>query len=82
MKYFFHRIHRNHRISYKSSPHSPHFLQKLTQKPRPGLDDEINEDVQAHFNNNQSKANFLFSIFPLGFAVLQCPSPCFADMTE
>ena len=33
---YFHRIHRNHRISYKNSPHSPHFLQKFTQKPRPG----------------------------------------------
>ena len=31
-----HRIHHNHRISYKISPHSPHFLQKFTQKPRPG----------------------------------------------
>ena len=31
-----HRIHRNHRISYKNSPHSPHFLQKVTQKPWPG----------------------------------------------
>ena len=33
---FFHRIHRNHRISYENSPHSPHFLRKFTQKPRPG----------------------------------------------
>ena len=32
---YFHRIHRNHRISYKNSPHSPHFLQKITLKPRP-----------------------------------------------
>ena len=32
----FHRIHRNHRISYKNSSHSPNFLQKCTQKPRPG----------------------------------------------
>ena len=30
---YFHRI---HRISYKDSPHSSHFLQKFTQKPRPG----------------------------------------------
>ena len=29
-------FHRNHRISYKNSPHSPHFLQKFNQKPRPG----------------------------------------------
>ena len=34
---FFHRIHRNHRISYENSPHSPHFLRKFTQKPRPGI---------------------------------------------
>ena len=34
---FFHRIHRNHRISYENSPHSPHFLRKFTQKPRPGM---------------------------------------------
>ena len=33
---YFHRIYRNHRISYKNSPHSSHFLQKFTQKPRPG----------------------------------------------
>ena len=33
---YFHRIHRNQRISYKNSPHSPHFLQKVTLKPRPG----------------------------------------------
>ena len=33
---YFHRIHRNHRISYKNSPRSPHFLQKFTQNPRPG----------------------------------------------
>ena len=32
----FYRIHCNHRISYKISPHSPHFLQKITLKPRPG----------------------------------------------
>ena len=25
-----------HRISYEYSPHSPHFLQKFTLKPRPG----------------------------------------------
>ena len=29
---FLHRIHRNHRISYENSPHSPHFLQKFTPK--------------------------------------------------
>ena len=34
--FFFHRIHRNHCISYTNSPHSPHFLQKCTRKPRPG----------------------------------------------
>ena len=33
---YFHCINRNHRISYKNSPHSPHFLQKITLKPRPG----------------------------------------------
>ena len=33
---YFHRIHHNHRISYKNSPRSPHFLQKFTQNPRPG----------------------------------------------
>ena len=27
---YFHRIHRNHRISYKDSPQSPHFLQRFT----------------------------------------------------
>ena len=32
---YFHRIHRNHRM-YKNSPHSLHFLQKITLKPRPG----------------------------------------------
>ena len=31
---YFHRIHRNHRISYKNLPHSPHFFQKFTQKPK------------------------------------------------
>ena len=34
---FFHRIHRNHRISYENSPHSSHFLRKFTKKPRPGI---------------------------------------------
>ena len=31
-------FHRNHHISYKNSPHSPHLLQKFTQKPRPGYE--------------------------------------------
>ena len=35
--FFFHRIHRNHRSSYINSSHSPHFLQKFTQNPRPGI---------------------------------------------
>ena len=34
--FYFHRIQRNHRISYNNSPQSPPFLQKFTQKPRPG----------------------------------------------
>ena len=36
---YFHRIHRNHRISYNNSPQSLPFLQKFTQKPRPGYDE-------------------------------------------
>ena len=35
---FFHRIRSNYRISYKNAPHSTHFLQKFTQKPRLGKD--------------------------------------------
>ena len=52
---YFHRIHRNHRISYKNSPQNlPHLLrkftastfvanfsQKFTQKPRPGYSSKI-----------------------------------------
>ena len=34
---FLTKILRTHRISYKNSPHSPHFLQKFTQKTDPGL---------------------------------------------
>ena len=34
---YFHRIHRNHRISYNNSPQSPHFLQNLPKNLDPGL---------------------------------------------
>ena len=33
---YFHRIHSNHCIFYKNSPHSPHFLQKFNQTLDPG----------------------------------------------
>ena len=44
---YFHRIHRNHRISYKISPHSPHFLQKITLKPRPGRNSAKHNRIMA-----------------------------------
>ena len=42
---FVHHNQGNHRFSYKNSPHSTHFLRKLTQRPR----------VQNWFNLNSSE---------------------------
>ena len=49
-------IQRYHRISYKTSPHSPRFLPKFTQKPRPG-GVKLNPEVRC--------SKYDLTIFPL-----------------
>ena len=54
-----HRIHRNHRISFKNSPHSPHFLQKFTRKPRPG--NQIFFVIPQLINLSHCETDFLWN---------------------
>ena len=72
---FFHRIHRNHRISYDNSQHSPHFLRKFTQKPRPGIYLFLSRAFSLESQMGSKSAIMLFPISIHNLKLLTYSSP-------